>query len=459
MLRKFSLWTLILLTLFITGCNNEKGNNLYIGAEESYNEEVNLTLLNNLYIGLFKYDENNKAIPVLAETYSYSEDGKKMSIKIKEGFQWSDGTPITPQDVAEGLKNVINNYSGEYTYQYGYLDNKIEENIRINEEGILEISLKKEFTDFEKVLALPFYYPIKNTEDILAGPFSGNFIVEKKSGNKIILSEQDKEKAIAENRTESIVIEQNLETEKLIKGYQEKNFDIIFPVENTDVIKGEKITSPGITLLWINSRNSELENIETRKAIYQSIDKINGIYPSVYREDNSSEKANISTTYSLANLAPKILVLDLETEIKTAEKIAQQLLKKMDISPEVVAKPLEEYFADLKTGNFDLALETWEGDYFGKNAFFELFKNPLNNPLNVSGLIVPEINELQNKVNKIADSQEREVLFTELENKILQSVPAVIVAEGINKEVYLQRVKNIYVNSIYNYHDYSDIEY
>ncbi len=63
--KNFLLWTLILLTLFITGCNNEKGNNLYIGAEGNYNEELNLTLLNNLYIGLFEYDANNKVTPVL----------------------------------------------------------------------------------------------------------------------------------------------------------------------------------------------------------------------------------------------------------------------------------------------------------------------------------------------------------------------------------------------------------
>jgi len=459
MLKKFSLWTLILLTLFISGCNNEKGHNLYVGAEGSYNEELNLTLLKNLYIGLFEYDSNNKIIPILAESYSYSEDGRRMFIKIKDGFNWSDGSPIISQDVVDGLKNIINQYTGEYAYQYSYLDNKAEDNIKINDDGFVEITLKKEFTDFEKVLAMPFYYPVKNSEDFLKGPYSGNFIVEKNSGDKIILSDKDKEKAIAENRTETIVVEKNLDKEKLVKGYQEKNFDIIFPSNKVLEIEGEKISSPGITLLWINTRNSEFRNLETRKAIYQSIEKIDGIYPSVYREKNSQEKVNISTTYTPTTMAPKILVIDSESEIEKANKISSQLAKKMDITVEVIVKPVEEYFEDLRKGNFDFALETWEGDYFGKNAFFELFRNPINNPLNVSGLIVPEINELQNKINKMADSQEREALFAELEKQILQSVPAIIVSEGIEKEAYVQRIKNININTIYNYHDYSSIKY
>jgi ABC-type oligopeptide transport system substrate-binding subunit len=459
MLRKFSLWTLILLTLFITGCNNEKGNNLYIGAEGNYNEELNLTLLNNLYIGLFEYDVNNKVTPVLAESYSYSEDGKKMYIKIKDGFQWSDGTEITSSDVAAGLKNIINQYKGKYVYQYNYLDNKKEDNISVNSEGLLEISLKKEFTDFEKILALPFYFPIKNGEDFMSGPFSGNYLVEKRSGDKIVLADKDIEKAVAEKRTETIVIQSNLDKEKLLKGYQEKDYDIIFPKEELSELKGEKIESPGIQLLWINSRKPELKNIEARKAVYHSLDKIDGLYPARYRDNNSKEKINITTSQELITFSPKILVLDSETEIEKGNQIAAQLSKKLNINPEIVAKPIQDYFFDLREGNFDLALESWEGDYFGKNAFFELFKNPLNNPLNVSGLIVPEINHLQNKINKTADSQEREVLFAELENAILQSLPAVIISEGIDKEVYFQRVKNININSIYNFHNYNNVKY
>ncbi len=66
---------------------------------------------------------------------------------------------------------------------------------------------------------------------------------------------------------------------------------------------------------------------------------------------------------------------------------------------------------------------------------------------------------MQNKINKIVDSPEREELFNELERKIHESISAIVLSEGIEKEVYIQRVKNILINPIYNYHDYSNVKY
>ncbi len=459
MLKKFSIMLLIILSLFIAGCNNEKGNNLYIGVEGEENEAARLTLMENLYIGLFEYNGTNDVEPILAESFYYDETGKKMFIKINEGFLWSDGSPITVNDVVTGLQNNIRNASDKYSYQYKYLDNKVPENIKVNEEGLLEITLSREFTDFEKVLAMPIFYPVMNSEDFLNGPYSGDFVVEKKSGDKIVLVPRDPEKAISENKTETIVFEYFSDKEKLVKGFQDKSLDILFPKSTLEEVKGEKNTNPGIKLLWLNSRSKVLNNIEARKTIYEDIDKILGIYPKVYRKDTVIEKIELKGNYDFQNNTLDLLVLDSPEELKAGEKIKEQLTKNNNLAIQILAKPLEEYVQELRAGNFDLALEFFEGDYHGKNAYFELFKNPLNNPLNVSGIIEPEINNLQNQVNRIKDSEERELLFQELEKKIIEIVPAIIISEGIEKEIYIQRVKNIVINSIYNYHDYSNVKY
>lgn len=459
MLKKFSIMLLIILSLFIAGCNNEKGNNLYIGVEGEENEAARLTLMENLYIGLFEYNGTNDVEPILAESFYYDETGKKMFIKINEGFLWSDGSPITVNDVVTGLQNNIRNASDKYSYQYKYLDNKVPENIKVNEEGLLEITLSREFTDFEKVLAMPIFYPVMNSEDFLNGPYSGDFVVEKNSGDKIVLVPRDPEKAISENKTETIVFEYFSDKEKLVKGFQDKSLDILFPKSTLEEVKGEKNTNPGIKLLWLNSRSKVLNNIEARKTIYEDIDKILGIYPKVYRKDTVIEKIELKGNYDFQNNTLDLLVLDSPEELKAGEKIKEQLTKNNNLAIQILAKPLEEYVQELRAGNFDLALEFFEGDYHGKNAYFELFKNPLNNPLNVSGIIEPEINNLQNQVNRIKDSEERELLFQELEKKIIEIVPAIIISEGIEKEIYIQRVKNIVINSIYNYHDYSNVKY
>lgn len=456
MLKKFSLLSLILLILFITGCNNEKGNNIYIGVEGEnvkvtsvgeYSRDDQLTLISNLYSGLFEYSDTEGIVPVLAQSFHYSEDSKKIYIKIKDNVFWSDGEALSPEDAAEGLKNNLRSQEGRYSYQQKYFDLKSEENIKVNEDGLLEIALSREFPDFEKVLAMPIFYPVLNAADPLLGPFSGEFIVEKNAGDKITLVTRDMEKAAAEKKTEKIIFEYSLNKEKIIKGFQNKEYDIIFSDNLQGEIKGQNITAPGYNLLWLNSRSEELKNAEARKAIFQSIDK------------KAAPQLDIKSEYSFTNSKLRMLIPEKPEAEKTAGKIADQISKKTGLEIEIISKNTEDYFKDLRGGNFDLALEAWESDYHGRNSFFEVFKNPIYNPLNVSGLIVPEINDLQNKINKIVDSPEREELFNELERKIHESISAIVLSEGIEKEVYIQRVKNILINPIYNYHDYSNVKY
>ncbi|MCA9308735.1 ABC transporter substrate-binding protein, partial [candidate division WWE3 bacterium] len=48
---------------------------------------------------LFKYDIFGSLVPDLAESWEIQEDGLVYQIKIKEGITWSDGTPITTDDL------------------------------------------------------------------------------------------------------------------------------------------------------------------------------------------------------------------------------------------------------------------------------------------------------------------------------------------------------------------------
>lgn len=47
--------------------------------------------------------------PHLAESYTVSSDGKTYTIVLKEGLQWSDGTPLTMEDVVFSIESVLLN--------------------------------------------------------------------------------------------------------------------------------------------------------------------------------------------------------------------------------------------------------------------------------------------------------------------------------------------------------------
>ena len=468
------------LTISLTGCNNEKGKNLYVGVSGfkkdfvsvgELNRKDELTVIDNLYEGLFEVNGENQVVPGLADSFSYSDDGKIMYIKIKEGIKWSDGSLLTAEDVKKGLNNALAG-KGRYSYQYMYFDDEAAEKIRINEEGILELYLKKPFVDFEKILAQPFFYPVLNQEDPLAGPFTGPFVVEKNSAEELVLKANPLFADQNPVLTESISFEFGVPDEELLRRYQDKEYDIIFPEDTLAGIETDYFTGPSVRLIWFNGISGELQEESARKKIADSIDKkeiikvlenkekvVEGIYPSVYRDKEDFPDSNYVSDYDFLNQDFRFLILEGEEENLIALEVKEQLYKELGLNIEIISKEPEAYLSALKNADFDLALETWEGEYHGKNAYFELFVSPLNTPLNISGLIDPEITSLQNKVAATSDPELRESLFRDLEGRILFLCPAVFLSEGSEKPVYIQRVKSVQVDSIYEYHDYSLVEY
>ncbi len=57
------------------------------------------TVSSLIYRGLFKYDIYGTIVPDLAETWKTSADGISYTVTIKKGQKWSDGSPITSNDL------------------------------------------------------------------------------------------------------------------------------------------------------------------------------------------------------------------------------------------------------------------------------------------------------------------------------------------------------------------------
>ncbi len=56
-------------------------------------------LIYNIHEALLKVDENFKLVPVLAESYQISADGKTWTFKLRKGVKFHDGSPFTSADV------------------------------------------------------------------------------------------------------------------------------------------------------------------------------------------------------------------------------------------------------------------------------------------------------------------------------------------------------------------------
>ena len=60
-----------------------------------------------VYEGLFDYNNDGTMVPILAESYSASADGKTVTFNIRKGVKWHDGKPFTSADVQFTVMEVL----------------------------------------------------------------------------------------------------------------------------------------------------------------------------------------------------------------------------------------------------------------------------------------------------------------------------------------------------------------
>jgi peptide/nickel transport system substrate-binding protein len=72
-------------------------------------------LLLFVYDTLLILDENNMPQPGLAEKYTWSADGKTLTLDLRKGVKWHDGQPFTAADVAFTFDYVLANVHNRWT--------------------------------------------------------------------------------------------------------------------------------------------------------------------------------------------------------------------------------------------------------------------------------------------------------------------------------------------------------
>ena len=60
-----------------------------------------------VYEGLFDYDNDGKMVPILAESFDVSSDGKTVTFNLRKGVTWHDGKPFTSADVQFTVMDVL----------------------------------------------------------------------------------------------------------------------------------------------------------------------------------------------------------------------------------------------------------------------------------------------------------------------------------------------------------------
>ncbi|OGZ18704.1 MAG: hypothetical protein A2175_00235 [Candidatus Nealsonbacteria bacterium RBG_13_42_11] len=172
------------------------GSPRFINPLYAATSDVDRDLTELIYSGLMKYDaaatELNKIIPDLIKEYKISEDGKVYEFYLKDNLLWSDGAPLTADDVVFTIK-TIQNPSFKSPIRASWLGVEVE---KISDSGI-RFELKNPSTVFlenctlkilpqhlwEKISTENFPLSIYNLKPIGSGPYKLKSFTQDNQGN------------------------------------------------------------------------------------------------------------------------------------------------------------------------------------------------------------------------------------------------------------------------------------
>ena len=126
-------------------------------------------VVEQLYDGLVKFDNNFLVMPSLAEYWTISDDGKRITFYLRKGVRFHSGRAVTAEDVKFSLERLVQNRPGNGCYQYftsrvmgaeEYWQGKAKEvsGFRVIDAGTFEIQWTRPYVSSLGLNLLSMYY-------------------------------------------------------------------------------------------------------------------------------------------------------------------------------------------------------------------------------------------------------------------------------------------------------------
>lgn len=310
----------------LTGCGGSSSSDKAAGSKQemTFNLGADLKTLDpalnqavdggivlvNLFEGLYKLDENEKAIPAIAEKYDISDDKTVYTFHLRKDAKWSNGDLIKAKDFEYAWKRVINpETSAEYAYQMNYIKGAEEYNsgkgtadavgVKATDDNTLVVTLVSPCAYFLELTTFPCYFPVN--EKVAEGNkdwassaetyvSNGAFkMTDYKIKDKIILQKNENYYSKDTVKLDKIDIKFVAEETSAWASYKSGQFDMVYIVPKSEVQAAVKDGSaeifPFLSNYYFSINVSEkakevdpnaekaLSNSKVRKALNLAIDR------------------------------------------------------------------------------------------------------------------------------------------------------------------------------------------
>ncbi len=242
-------------------------------------------------------------IPALVEAMpEVSNGGKTYRMKLREGLQYSDGTPVKAEDFEHTIKRVLSLESGGASFyqpivgatdylEKGKARGDISGIKTNNQTGEIEINLEEPRGDFPFILAMDFAgmvpsdTPFENmTQD--PPPGVGPFKITSVSGTRSFVLEKNEKypeiPGVPAAKLDKINVDVVKNQERSIRDILQNKADYVDEASPGDALRQfrqeasdrfEPVTTNSTYYYFLNHRTDPFDDVRVRQAVAHAIDK------------------------------------------------------------------------------------------------------------------------------------------------------------------------------------------
>ncbi len=442
-------------------------------------------ILDHIFEGLMKRDENSETVYGMAESHTVSEDGLTYTFKIRPDVKWSNGDPVTAKDFEVAWKYVLDPDTGSnYAFQLYYLEGAEEYNTgkgSVDEVGVkalddttLEVKLKLPTSYFLQLCAFYTYYPVNsklqeeqgsewshNGDTFVSnGPFSVKAWNHDESV-ELVKNEEYYNKDAVKLDGVTFYISEDLNTQWQM--YQNGEIDINYDLPADVLGQLNAQNDPELKIVpelanyfyRFNTQEKPFNNVKVRKALSMAVDRqliidevtqggqipayavVPGNIPDAdetvdFRENGGDfikedvEEAQKLLAEGLAeegmsSLDFTILYNTHENHKKVAEAIQQMWNENLGVNVSLENVEMKVKVDREHKLDYDVSRAGWVGDYIDPNTFLDMYTSWSSQ--NDTGWTSDKYDELITKASAEIDPVARMGYLHEAEALIMEDMP------------------------------------
>ena len=446
-------------------------------------ETASKEIIDNCFEKLVTY-EGLKIVPCLAESWEI-KDGLEYSFSIRKNVYFHNRILLTPFLVYKSICNTLDSIN-EYVFEV----KGIIKNIYFNDNQVV-FSLKRKNTLFLHFLAM-HYFSISYIENINSkDPYmieigTGPYFISKYEPNHAIeltsfdgywrvlpkikkiqityIDSVEERKSILDNRSAEIV---------------HCNFQL--PAHDKEYYSEIKNYSCDNFVLGFNFRKKEFNNKNIRKAFslmfpYEEYTSrlnneympLNGIVPNILLKQKKlvHQKCDLDAAEKKLKMedfdfSKQLILLNCKglTYRLTALELLKRNLSLIGIKSLIVEKTWVEFLNSLDNGEFDLAYMSYAPDFADAQCFFDAMISENGAISKRIGFRDSSYTNLSNKVFSELDTNKRNNLIEELNNKIINDCIYIGLVQGIDTKIIRKDLRGFVYSPFLGDYYFYDMNY